>query len=426
MKKLMTTIMTILMLVLILNAENHSPRTEVLDKIVARIGNDIILLSDIQKQMMQMRSTGTLTPDMNAYIILEQMIEQRLIIQKAKEINITVDQARIKTAAERYIHQIRAQFGSNEEFNRELAKMRLTHSDLLSYYTEILTEQALSEQLFTKHIASKVFVSETEMSEFYAAHKDTLAIKPVSWEIGMIMREIGIGDSSESDQYKTIRQALTRLNNGEDFATMAVEVSDCPSSRQGGDLGFFRKGQMVKPFEDAAFKLNVGEISNIVRTEYGFHIIKLEEKRGDEIRARHILKIVQATQADSAREFEQMERIRHDFLKGVPFSDLAKQWSQDDETAGKGGIIGEYAADEFPEIFASILQATPVGGITQVLTADAVLYLFTKIREIPERIYTYEELRDYLRNFLTRQKQMQAYDEMIEQLKRDYHVQIML
>lgn len=241
----------------------------------------------------------------------------------------------------------------------------------------------------------------------------------------MIMREIGIGEDSESDQYRIIRQVLTRLNNGEDFAALAKEFSDCPSSRQGGDLGFFRRGQMVKPFEDAAFKLNVGEISNIVRTEYGFHIIKLEEKRGDEIRARHILKIVQATQADSVREHALMEQIRSDFLRGIPFSELARQWSQDEETASNGGIIGEYAADEFPEIFAAILIATPVGGITPVLQADDVLYVFTKTREIPERIYTYDELRDYLRNFLIRQKQMKVYDEMIEQLRLDYHVQVM-
>ncbi|MBM4403391.1 MAG: peptidylprolyl isomerase [Candidatus Cloacimonetes bacterium] len=419
----MNKILIFVTAVLLLAGSIHA---EVLDKIVARVGNDVILLSDVQKQMMQMRSTGMLSPDMNAYVILEQMIEQRLVIQKAKEINITVDQARVKTSAERYIREIKAKFQSEEEFNRELAKMRLSHSDLLSYYTEILTEQYLSEQLFNKQIAGKVFVSETEMREFYTAHKDSLAFKPVSWEIGMIMREIGVGNEGEAEQYQIIRQILTRLNNGEDFATLAREYSDCPSGKEGGDLGFFRKGQMVKTFEDAAFKLNVGEISNIVRTEYGFHIIKLEEKRGDEIRARHILKLVQATQADSTREYALMERIRQEYLNGASFAELAGKWSQDEETAAGGGIIGEFAADEFPEIFASILSATPVGGITPVLTADNVLYLFSMIREIPQRIYSYEELQDYLRNFLTRQKQMQAYDEMIEQLKLDYHVQIML
>jgi len=419
MNKIILIILSVLMLTIAMNAE-------VLDKIVARVGNDIILLSDIQKQMAQMRSTGMLAPDMNTYAILEQMIEQRLIIQKAKESNIIVDPAAIKTSAERYINQIKAQFSSEAEFINELAKMRMTYNDLLNYYTEILTEQSLSEQLFTKNIASKIFVSETEMQEFYNAHKDTLAIKPVSWEIGMIMREIGTGDDSESEQYKIINSVLTRLNNGEDFATLASEYSDCPSSRSGGDLGFFRRGQMVKEFEDAAFKLNVGEVSDVVRTEFGFHLIKLDEKRGDEIRARHILQIIKATEADSALAYALMEQIREEFINGVPFAELAREWSMDEDTAANGGIIGEYTADEFPEIFAPVLTATPVGGITPVLTTDDVLYLFTKLREIPERIYTYDEMSEYLRNYLTRQKQMKAYDEMIEQLKRDYHVQIML
>lgn len=401
-------------------------QAEVLDRVVARVGSDIILLSDVQKQMMQMKNAGALPANMGAIDVLDQMIENRLIIQKAKDMGITVDNTRIKGMAERYISQIRSRFPSEAEYLSELRKMKLTPSDLLKYYMDLITENALSEQLIEKSITSKIFISDAEMRQFYQATKDTLAIKPISWEIGMIMREIAPSKETETEILNQMKALQRRLNAGEDFGAVARAYSDCPSKEAGGDLGYFGKGQMVEPFEKAAFDLSIGEVSEIVRTQFGYHLIKVEAKRGTEISARHILKILAPTQVDSLREMANMQAARDQYLAGKAFSELALEWSDDTESAQSGGIIGEFTSEELPELFSGVLRALPVGGITEVMSHEGMLYLFLKNRELPQRLYTFEEIKPQIKNYLLRGKQMQAYEEWISRLRNESYVEITL
>jgi peptidyl-prolyl cis-trans isomerase SurA len=396
------------------------------DKIIARVGGDIILLSDLVKQINQMKSANLYREGMTESEVLAQMIESRLIIQKARELNYTVDESKIKSAAEARIKDIKKRFASEEEYQRELRRMKLTNSELLKYFTDTLTEQALTQQFYQKQIAVKVTVSEKEMRDFYNLHKDSLAVKPVTWNIGMILRQIEPSEATDKAQLNAIKAIQERLRSGENFEDVARTDSQCPSAAQGGDLGFFTKGMMVKPFEDAAFALKVGEISDIVKTQYGYHLIKLEEKRNDEIRVRHILKLVEPSAADSLAARQLMEDIRNQFLSGKSFTELAAQWSMDTDSAKDGGSIGEYGENDFPELFAPVLKALQVGAITQVLENEGMLYLFTKMNEVPSRLLSFDEVSKQVRELVSRQKQIQVYDEWIDQLKKENYVEIML
>ena len=272
---------------------------DLVDRILAKVGNEIILLSDVQKNMLQMRAAGVPAERIDPNDVLSELIEQRLILQKAQELDIKLNDERIRQYAEGYIKQIKARYPSEEEYRHELQAMQTTESELLDYYITVLKEQALTEQLVERFVTSKAIVTETEMREFYTDHKDSLAVKPVTWQTGMIMKEIKPSKAARNIKLQEINALLTRVMDGEDFATVAREASDCPSSARGGDLGFFGKGMMVKPFEDAAFDLAVDEVSGVVESDFGFHIIKLTEKRGKEIRASHILKIVEPSLEDS-------------------------------------------------------------------------------------------------------------------------------
>lgn len=399
---------------------------EVLDKIVAKVGSDIILLSDVQKQMQRLKSTGMVQGEVKALDVLDQMIENRLIIQKAKELNIQIDDAQVRSQAERYIRDIKKNYPTEADFLRELRNMKLTQSDLTRFYIEQLTENALSEKIIQSQILSRIKINEKDMLDFYEATKDSLAVKPISYNISMLMREVKASEDTEREKLAEINAILDRIKAGEDFATLAREHSDCPSKEDGGNLGFFKKGMMVKEFEDAAFNLAVGQYSEVVKTQFGYHIIKVEERKGDEIRARHILKIVQSADQDKDREQALMSSLRERYLNGESFADLATQYSMDEESASEGGDIGEFTIKELPELFSTVLQSIKVGDVTPVLENEGLLYLFVKQSENPSRLYSFEEVRSQVQRYLFQLKQMEEYDTWIADLKKNSYLEISL
>ncbi len=415
------TIFAVLLLLLFVAAN-----AELVDKIVAKVGTDIILLSDLQKQLAQMQQAKVLKPDTDPRDVLDQMVEQKLMLQKAKDLNIKTDDNRIKSTAERYLKQVKAKYNNDAAFAADLKKSKLTESDLLKYYVDMLTESALTDQLVERFISNKVKVNEAEMQTFYNATKDSLAIKPLSWKLSMIMREIKPGKDVKVAKLAEIKAIQQRLQQGEDFATLAKAESDCPSKEVGGDLGFFKRGMMVKPFEDAAFALKVGQISDIVETPFGFHIIRLEEVNNDEIRASHILKVVSTTAADTLFERNLMDELSQRFAKGESFASLALAYSMDPQSAADGGYLGEFSADDLPELFSTQIMQTPVGHLTPVLEHEGLLYLFIRTEEVPSRVFTYDEVKDQVKNMLLQRKQMEAYQKWIQELMRESYVQINL
>lgn len=417
----------ILVVLLGLFIASLAAQEELVDAIIAKVGSEVILVSEVQDQMRQMQSSGIPQENITFDAVLEQIIENKLIYQKARELEIKVDENRISQFAENYLQQVKSQYPSEEAFAADLAKENLTESGLLDYYKDMLRENYMSEQLVDKYVSSQVSVSDEEMRDFYETTKDTLAIKPITWKIGLIMRDIKPGKETEEAKLEEIRDIQDQLNQGADFAELASQYSDCPSSERGGDLGFFSRGMMVKPFEEAAFELSIGEISDIVRTDFGYHLIKVEEKKSeDEIRARHILKIVSPTAADTLATRQTMENVLSMYQNGEKeFKELAKEYSADPEVETNEGIIGEMAAEEFPELFAPHIKSLQVGEMTPVLENEGIFYLFVKLEEIPSRVFAYEEVEENLRNYLTRQKQVDAYGKWIQKLKEETYVEIM-
>lgn len=398
---------------------------ELVDRIIAKVGADIILQSDLERQILQMRSAGVDIERIQPVEVLQQMLEEKILLQKAQDLNLQVDAARIRTYAQNYLTQTKSRYPSPEAFNADLLRMQVTEEELLDYYIEQITNNALTEMLLERYISSQISIEEDELRSFYAETRDTLAVKPVTWKIGMIMREIGASQESGNAQLQAIRALKARLEAGEDFATLAAAESDCPSKARGGDLGFFGRGMMVAPFEEAAFNLGVGEISDVVETQFGYHLIKLTETRGNEIRASHILKMLNPTNADSSAARTLMENIRVQYTSGSKnFAELAAEYSEDTETAAEGGIIGEFGAEELPELFATALLRTPVGQMTEVLEHEGMLYLMSRVEELPQRLFEFEEVRQQIYDYLFSQKQMEAYSTWMQELMQEQYVQI--
>jgi peptidyl-prolyl cis-trans isomerase SurA len=404
-----------------------SLQAEVLDRIVAKIGNEVILYSDLQKQIAQMRNAKMLDENYSERDVLNEMVESRLIVQRAKELNFTVSEDRIRTLVEKQMRDVQANFKTEEAFYSELRKSGLTRSELVQYFTNIYTEQQLKDQIINSQIKRKVKVSDRDIRDYYDAHKADLPVRPEMFEIGMIMRQVHVSPETRAAKKAQITAILEQLRRGADFETLAKKESDdTGSAAQGGDLGFFGRGMMVKPFEDAAFALKPGEISGIVETQFGYHIIQMEEKNPDEIRVRHILKMLVPDHADTLATKVLMDNILTRLQNGASFAEMAKTYSEDDSSAVNGGVIGEYNTDSYPELFKDLLTNLPLGQYSTVQDNGDMFYIFAKLREIPARAFTFNEIKPQITEMVTTQKQLAYYRDWIEQLKKTNFVEIKL
>jgi len=203
---------------------------------------------------------------------LENLVEREVLFQESEKKGIEIDESALNSELEK----LRKRFPSEEEFKKNLERMDLTETSLKSEFKRVMAVQHLIEE----EIVVKVAVSDKEIETYYNSNPK-LFKQPEQVRASHIL--IGVkSDANESEKAearKKIETVVSRLKKGEDFSALAKEFSTCPSNAKGGDLGFFGRGQMVKPFEDAAFSLKPGESSDIVETRFGFHVIKIVDKK---------------------------------------------------------------------------------------------------------------------------------------------------
>lgn len=417
MKKLVIILLMSLM-ILSLNAKFS-------DKILAKAGKDIILSSDVVKQINQMKSAQMWRNDYTVEDVLNDMIDSKIIIQKAKELNLTVEEIKIKNIIEKQIDQIRSQFSNEETFYSELKKANITLSELKKYYENMLTEQQLKEQVINTYIKSKIKISDAEVKEFYDLHKDSLNTGEKKYDTYLILRNTKISDKTKKDAYQKILSVQELLKKkGETFESVAKKMSQCPSGENGGDLGYFKKGDMLKSFEDAAFSLKKGETSGIVETSFGYHLIKVYDIKGDEIKASHILIKTDPTPADLENEKSLLENVKNQIKNGASFEDLAVQYSEEETVKETRGLIGTFAKNEFPELFADVLSQLNNQEVSEVIQNEQTFYLFY-IKEVKTQTASgFDELKPKIKEMIMFQKQSQIYKQWIEQTRKEMYVKI--
>jgi peptidyl-prolyl cis-trans isomerase SurA len=356
--------------------------------------------------------------------VLEDMVENKLIVQKARELNIKIDERRISSAVDSRITQIKSQFPSEEVFFKELRATGLLLSDLRKYYEEMTTEQFLKDRLMQTEIRSKVVITDADLLAFYNEEKMEFPLKDESYELAMILRIPGPSPETDRKAKDKINSLKNRLNNGEDFGQLAKEFSECPSAAVMGDLGYFSRGMMVKEFEDVAFNLQLNQVSDVVKTQFGYHLIKLTNKRSNEIQASHILVLLAETDDDVSREKAFMQDLLTKLKRGESFAKLATEYSQDPDSQKNNGIIGTLTKKEFPQFFDDALIYLQPGQITDVLEYQNMLYLFTINKVVEPRPFEFQEIQDYLKEILTNKKQLELYEQWVENLKKEIFVQI--
>ncbi|MBI5590442.1 MAG: peptidylprolyl isomerase [Deltaproteobacteria bacterium] len=202
--------------------------------------------------------------------VLNNLINRELLNQESKKQKITITDNQVNDK----LSSIKQRFKGDAEFKEMLAKMKLTEAQIKTQLKEDLAIQTLID----KQVVEKINVTEQDAQAYYDTHPEAFK-QPEQIKASHILVKVDPKDdpAKKAEALKKIESIQEKLKAGGDFAALAKEQSDCPSKEKGGDLGFFAKGQMVKPFEDAALALKPGETSGIVETQFGYHIIKLAE-----------------------------------------------------------------------------------------------------------------------------------------------------
>jgi len=392
------------------------------DFIVAKIGREVLLYSDVQKQKLSLQSARMWNDQITEDMILTDMVESEMIVQKARELNIRVDDRQIKASAEQQITQIQSQFPSTRDFYRELRAAGLTVPELRKHYEDQITNQQLKERLIQSEIRSKINITDSDIYNYFHSDQAQLPLKDESYELAMILRMPRASSQTDRDARNKINDVRNRLQRGEDFARLARQYSEDGSASGGGDLGYFTRGQMIKEFEDVAFSTGINEVSDIVKTQFGYHIIRVTDKTDDQVRASHILILVKETEDDINREKTFMNTLTERLQNGEDFGELASEYSHDEDTKKSGGVIGVLTKREFPQWFAEKLKTLDVGDISEVLEYQNMFYLFKINQAFPPRPLEFDEVREALRAELSRQRQMELYEQWMEDMRAEMFV----
>ncbi len=247
-------------------------RGVMIDKVVAVVNNEVITLSELQEEAIKEKGSKDVEQEREA---LNNLIDKRLQLQKARQLGINVTQEEVLAAIEDI--KKRNSIPDDQFLTKRLAEENTT----LERYKEDVQNQLLLSKLFSREVKTNVLIGEEEVERYYKEHQEDF-IQPEEVRIRQILLKVPEkADSAEKERIMAIaEEVFDHLQSGEDFAEMAKKYSQDPSAQRGGDLGFFRRGQMIQVLEEVIFSLEVGEISEPVLSPLGFHLFKVEENKG--------------------------------------------------------------------------------------------------------------------------------------------------
>ncbi len=309
-----------------------------LDKIAAVVGGTIVLQSDIEMQYAQYLAQGN-PEDLDVKCtILQQILSQKLLAQQAVIDSVAVTEDQIDSEIDRRLRAMTARAGGQERLEQFLNR------SLLQYKNEIRTDirESLVANKMEGIITENIGITPLEVRRYFdAIPKDSLPSFNTEVEIGEIVVFPTL-TKEEKEQFRDKAESLRlRVKGGEDFATLATLYSQDPGSAvEGGDLGFQDRSTFVKEFSAMAFKLKPGELSPVFETEFGFHVLQVMDRRGEQVNVRHILIKTEPTNASLARSKAHIDSIYQRVVeKKLDFATAASLYSDNTETKYNGGML---------------------------------------------------------------------------------------
>ncbi|MFH1276774.1 MAG: peptidylprolyl isomerase [Candidatus Eisenbacteria bacterium] len=406
-----------------------APAEEPVDRVVAVVGETPVLDSEVLAEMEIYAADpslrGTPSPEIRA-LALRKLVEDRILIAKAEEDGIAPSDEEVEEALGSSIERMRSQFPGEEEFLAALAAENLTLGELRDRYLREVERTLTVRMLVEQRVRGKLDLTEADLKRFYEEHREELPVLPERYSLAQIYFEPSAAAEAGAAATGELQELRERALAGEDFEALAREHSDGPSAPNGGDLGFFGPGDMDPVFEAAAFALGEpGDVSEIVRTRFGYHLIQLVDRSGGRIRARHILKTLEAGSEGWEEARIRAEAIADSLAAGARFARLARTYSDDPGSASRGGEVGVFAVSDMTDDVRQVLSALAPGENSGAVEASDGYHVFKLIERYPEGKPTLAEAREEIRRAARQSRQQELIREYLDELRREIYVEIL-
>lgn len=403
---------------------------QLVDGVAAIVGKEIILSSEVQQLTFELAQNQgiNLATDQSQYEnlynqSLRELINMNIIQLQAEVDSVYVKERDVNNTVDQQIEQYTTQLGSKEKlesyFNMPISKIK-----------ESLYERVKSSMIIQKMRTNKfqdISVTRPEVIQYYKDHKDSIPQIPERVDISHILIVPKPSKSHKKETRKKLLQIKKDvLNDIITFADAAKEYSQDPGSAdQGGNFGFVPKGTFVKEFEKAAFALEKGEMSDIVETEFGLHIIKLIEKRGENINVSHILLKVEAGEKDNKSAINMLSTIRDSIINSENFSQFALKHSDDTDVKNTEGHLGEFPINTLQiESFKDITKNLSEGEISEPFQSQYGYHILKlNSRKCSENIKLNTHY-NVLENIVINQKKQTAWNKWLDDLYSKFYVDI--
>lgn len=409
-------------------AQGQEP--ELVDQIVAVVGDSIILASELEEQVARRAAVEQLPTDPEALETLkrrelESMVNELVMLQAAESDSITVPQEDLDAQVDEAVAEQTRRYGTRAAFEEALSREGLT----LDQYRAVIARGARRAAVRQQFVATMQQertpppVSDEEIRAFFEQRRAELGRRPGTVEFKQVVVTPEPSDSAMARAREEAQSILEQLQEGEDFATLARRHSDDTGSRQqGGELGWFRRGRFVPEFERVAFALRPGQHSNIVETSFGLHIIKVERARGPERLARHILIRPEVTEEDLARTRERAEEVAGALRNGASIDSLIEAVHDPVEQSQ----VGPAVQDSLPAPWRTRLRGAAPGEVVGPFEIPAnqeayAVAVVTNVTAAGEYSLEDQELRTQIRSYLQQEKLLQ---EVLEELRRGTYIDV--
>jgi len=406
----------------------------VIDRVIGVIGDFNILQSDIEQEYLQLKASGQrLDPSIRCDIYNE-FIQRKLLMNQAKIDSVEVGSDMVELSMEQRLDYFISQFGSEQEMEDYFGRSIFDIKDDLR---EAITEQMVTDQV-RRTIIEDVTTTPSDVKNFYRSmDPDSIPYINTTVELEQIVTYPNYSEEAVFEVKEKLLELRKRVQEGEDFGTLAVLYSEAPEAARRGEIGFMTRSQLDKAYADAAWALKPGQVSKIVESSFGYHIIQMIERRGDRINTRHILMNPKADANAMQKAIAKLDSLKSEIeADSISFEWAAKFYSEDERTSVNGGLVvnpqtnaSSFELDELPTRDYYIIRNMEVGDLSEPFESTdhnhKVCYkmLYLKSRTEPHRANLKQDYM-LLQNMALAEKNNEVMNAWYEEKKQSTYISI--